>query len=96
MNNYLLPVTFDQITLNLVKTHKDPLIIIGSGGLAYYFLHIAMDKNNLMGQSNAIWNVFSSISGVILGILLYNEKYSLKKVIGIGLSIPALYLMNSG
>lgn len=93
---YLPSALLDSLSLNLMKT-SDKFLSYGvplfTGAGAYYFIHKAIDKKGLI-VGNASWNVLSSILGVTTGFLIWNESLNTKKLLGLGLAIPAIYLMN--
>lgn len=98
MNAYITPTLLDSITLNLMKLNiKDNVVHFAIpllfGGLAYYNLYSAMQAQG-EGISNAIWNCSSTILGVGTGYLLWNEQFDRTKLIGVGLGVAGIYLMN--
>lgn len=99
LNNQLLATGLDQTALNLLKSNAvDPnsTKLFGGvliGGLAYYSIGNSI-KIKGIAHSNANWNVLSTLSGVMIGTLYWNEKMTPKVTLGVVLGCVSLYLMN--
>lgn len=65
----------------------------GIGGLAYYNMGraIALDGQ---ADSNAVWNVLSTIFSTLVGIFYWKEHLDSSKLLGIALGVVSLYLLN--
>jgi multidrug transporter EmrE-like cation transporter len=90
--DYLKPSIGDAVTLNLIKGEVSGLPIL-TGAYSYHTLGDAVKKNGI-GVANASWNIMSTALCVISGYFIWNEQLTTKKIMGIGLGMAGLYLMN--
>ena len=92
-SNFILATTLDTATLNLYKNHNIFLPLI-TGSLAYYTLNNSIQHTGIL-RANSLWNVQSTILGALTGVLIWNEKLTTKSLIGIGLGIASMYLIDN-
>lgn len=64
----------------------------GYAGVALIFRQ-AMDEGGL-AVTNGLWNAFSSISGGIIGVHVFQEELNAYKAVGLGLAIASSYLLS--
>ena len=62
-------------------------------GLIIPFILLKLLKYEGIGLVNFFWNILSTISGILIGIYLFNEKINNKQIIGIIISLTGLYLI---
>lgn len=95
----LMATGFDQSALYFmqsgIRDKSEGTKIFGAvlGGFAYYSVGSAMEQHGL-GKSNGTWNVLSTVAGTVIGYFAFNEEITQKQMLGIGLGIVALYLMD--
>jgi multidrug transporter EmrE-like cation transporter len=85
---------FDQLALNSVKAEANPLITAGLGAMAYVMLTSAI-KAEGMAESNAYWNVLSTMMGTIIGHFYWGEELGARRLLGITMGAAGIYLMDS-
>lgn len=90
----LVATLFDQLALNAVKAELGPLAVGALGACAYLSLRGAVEEEG-MGESNAYWNVLSTIVGTLTGSLYWGEELGVRRMAGIGMGAMGLYLMDS-
>ncbi len=92
-------VIFENTALYFIKKesieNKNKYIIYSCliYGLIIPFLLLKTLKYEGIGLVNFFWNIFSTISGFLIGIYLFGEKITNKQMIGIIVSITGLYLI---
>lgn len=62
-------------------------------GLIIPFILLKLLNYEGIGLVNFFWNIFSTISGILIGIYLFNERINNKQIIGIIISLTGLYLI---
>lgn len=90
---YLNPTTADFITINLLKNGYSNAAFI-TGGYAYSSLSPIIEKRGIIVAQSS-WNVMTTSLALLAGFFLYNEQLDQKKILGLGLGISGLLLMNS-
>ena len=86
------PTLLDLLTINLLKNNHEDLAFI-TGGLAYRMLHKLIQAKGISTvQLN--WNILTSSGAIIMGVALYKEVLTEKKIVGIGLGLASIYLLN--
>jgi drug/metabolite transporter (DMT)-like permease len=65
-------------------------------GLMVPFLLYKMIKYKGVGMVNFLWNIFSTISGFMIGMLLFHEKVNNLQIIGVGLGLLSFALIILG
>lgn len=90
----LIATLFDQLALNAVKAELGPLAVGALGACAYLSLRGAVGEEG-MGESNAYWNVLSTMVGTFTGHFYWGEELGARRAAGIGLGTIGLYLMDS-
>jgi multidrug transporter EmrE-like cation transporter len=60
--------------------------------IAYLIARILFYKVDL-GIANAYWNVFSTMSIALVGVLLFSDKYSTTACVGMLLGVSSIYLL---
>jgi multidrug transporter EmrE-like cation transporter len=98
MSNLIVPTILDNATLNIIKADfKDPLFGVAlpmiTGGLAFLSMKYAI-KADGMGIGNSSWNIATTCLGIGVGYYFWNEKLTNVKLVGVGLGIAGLFLMN--
>ena len=86
-------IILDNTSFNLIKAHLPELAAI-TGGAAYYSLARLVGRDG-MALTNAKWNVYTTILGIIVGTVVWKEELTEKKIGGLILAIIGMYLMNS-
>ena len=92
-------VLFEILALYSVKKYsisynKIYLIIsIFSYSVIPIFLYLILKDNQKISTVNIIWNILSSIYGLMIGILIFNEKIDNTQIIGFILGFIALLFM---
>jgi multidrug resistance protein EbrA len=69
-------------------------VIIGYG-VAFYALSLAL-KTIPLGMAYAIWSGLGTVLTALIGIIIYKEGVSSKKLFGIGLIIGGVVILNLG
>jgi multidrug resistance protein EbrA len=69
-------------------------VIIGYG-VAFYALSLAL-KTIPLGMAYAIWSGLGTVLTALIGIIIYKEGISSKKLFGIGLIIGGVVILNLG
>lgn len=71
-----------------------PIIGVAVGfGLAFYLVSIAMMTLPL-GFTYAVWSGVGTILTVLIGVFLFNEKINKKAILGIGILLIGIVLLN--
>lgn len=71
-----------------------PIIGVAVGfGLAFYLVSIAMMTLPL-GFTYAVWSGLGTILTVLIGVFLFNEKINKKAILGIGILLIGIVLLN--
>jgi multidrug resistance protein EbrA len=69
-------------------------VIIGYG-LAFYTFSLAL-KTIPLGMAYAIWSGLGTVLTALIGIIIYKEGFGSKKLIGIGMIIGGVIILNLG
>jgi multidrug resistance protein EbrA len=67
-------------------------VVIGYG-VAFYTLSLALETIPL-GMAYAIWSGLGTVLTALIGIIIYKEGVSSKKLLGIGLIIGGVVILN--
>tara|TARA_B100002051_G_C16678063_1_gene608182 strand:+ start:363 stop:671 length:309 start_codon:yes stop_codon:yes gene_type:complete len=84
----------DIILKEYVTNKKAIYLIIGLIGyilIGYTFMRLLKFHN--LGTANIVWHVMHFMILCLVGIFYYNEKYTLKEIIGIILGLMSFYLL---
>lgn len=57
-------------------------------------LYLIISNTHKIASLNCTWNIASSIYGLIIGMLIFSEVYTVKQCLGVGLGLFSLLLMN--
>jgi len=57
-------------------------------------LYLILVKTHKIAALNCTWNVTSSIYGLIIGMMIFSEIYTVRQCLGVSLGIVSLLLMN--
>lgn len=73
---------------------------LGASMIAYssfpIFMYKIIKEGNGVGLLNVVWNVISSIIGLLIGMFCLGENISKTQLLGAGLGIAALGLVKMG
>lgn len=95
----LLAIIFEVIATSALKASEGftkllPSIIVVTGyATAFYLLSQAL-KSIPIGTTYAIWSGVGTAITVIIGVVLYREGIDLARMIGIGLIILGVLVLN--
>ena len=64
-------------------------------GLIPVILILLLTYQPSIGLLNVLWNVLSTIYGIIIGLLIFHEHLNLKQWIGVVLGIISIIFINS-
>ena len=84
----------DIILKEYVTNKKTLYLLIGLiGYILIGFTFMQLLKFNNLGTANIVWHVMHFMILCVVGIFYYNEKYTLKEIIGIILGLMSFYLL---
>lgn len=92
----------DSAALILIKesvlTGSKQTLVLASvvGGCAYLTLGDVMRRTGSMGLSNGSWNLLSTASATIIGVMVYKEALTQRQMIGLALAALSLWLLDGG
>lgn len=95
----LIAIIFEIIATSSLKASEQfskfwPSVITVIGyAAAFYFLSLSLDKLNL-GVAYAIWSGVGIVIISIVGLLLFKQKMDLPAIIGVGLIICGVVVIN--
>lgn len=95
----LIAIIFEIIATSSLKASEQfskfwPSVITVVGyAAAFYFLSLSLDKLNL-GVAYAIWSGVGIVIISIVGLLLFKQKMDLPAIIGVGLIICGVVVIN--
>lgn len=95
----LVATALDQLALFLIQlgniTGDFTKILIGviCGGFAYYAISFTMLKHGL-GKGNGIWNICSTLAGLVVGCFYFGEPFTIRQTTGIILACIAFALID--
>lgn len=95
----LIAIVFEIIATSSLKASEQfskfwPSVITVIGyAAAFYFLSLSLDKLNL-GVAYAIWSGVGIVIISIVGLLLFKQKMDLPAIIGVGLIICGVVVIN--
>jgi small multidrug resistance pump len=69
------------------------VVVIGYGA-SFYLLAMALKRGLEMGVAYAIWSGLGTVTIVLIGVLLFQEKLNLGAVAGIALVILGVVVIN--
>lgn len=69
------------------------LVVIGGYGTAFYCLSLAL-RNVPLGIAYAIWSGAGTALIALIGVLLYKQKLDLAGIVGIGLIVAGVLVLN--
>jgi multidrug resistance protein EbrA len=104
MNGYVLLLTaimaevFGSSMLKASNGFKRVLPIFGiiiGYGLAFYALSLSL-KTIPLGMAYAIWSGLGTALTALIGVILYKEGFNRKKLLGLGLIIGGVIILNLG
>jgi small multidrug resistance pump len=73
-----------------------PIVLVTLGYAAsFYFLSQALKAGMLVGPAYAIWSGIGTAAIALIGILLFGEKLTVAELIGIGLIIAGVVVVNA-
>ncbi|NEU30479.1 multidrug efflux SMR transporter [bacterium LRH843] len=70
------------------KTKTNLVLLIAAFALSFFFLSLAMERLP-MGTAYALWTGIGAAGGVIVGMVLYGESRSWKRIFFLGLLLSA-------
>lgn len=95
----LLAIIFEVIATSALKASEGftrllpSIIVIAGYAVAFYLLSQAL-KSIPIGTTYAIWSGVGTAITVIVGVVLYREGIDLARIIGIGLIILGVLVLN--
>lgn len=60
-----------------------------------FFLYLILVKTHKVAILNCSWNIASNIYGMMIGMLIFAEVYTMRQCCGVALGITAVLLMNA-
>ena len=89
--------TFSQYCIQKrVETKKFFYLILGMlgyGGVAYVY-YLMLNAGNKLAIANATWNVGTGLTVTLVGWLAFNQKLTMKQILGLIISITGVILLN--
>lgn len=95
----LIAITFEIIATSSLKASEQfsklwPSVLTVAGyAAAFYFLSLSLNKLNL-GVAYAIWSGVGIVVISLVGLLLFKQKLDLPAIIGIGLIVCGVVVIN--
>lgn len=95
----LFAIVFEIVATSALKASEQftkllpSLLVVFGYGAAFYFLSVVVKKMDV-GIAYAIWSALGIVFVTIIGALLYKQKPDLPAIIGIGLILIGVIVIN--
>ncbi len=81
-----------RASANFTRVLPSVLVLLGYG-LAFYMMSLALNKIPL-GTTYAVWSGVGTVGTAIIGVMLFKEILDLPKILGIGLIVAGVVVLN--